>query len=127
MRTAKNKTKNNVVDKEVEEIMKLYNSVEADPTITAEDCEIEPYDVAEFLKDEEHYRTHIRISFEENGLKGLKKALGDVARARSMSELSKQTGISRQYLYKALSAQGNPSAEVIFKILEAFNLKVQIV
>lgn len=115
------------IDEEATEIIRLYNSIEEDdPTVSEEDYEFEPYDVAEFLKDEEYCRTHIKISFEENGLRGLKKALGDVARARSMTELSKQTGISRQYLYTALSEYGNPSVDTLFKVLEAFNLKLQI-
>lgn len=115
------------IDEEAAEIIRLYNSIEEDdPTVSEEDYEFEPYDVVEFLKDEEYCRTHIKISFEENGLRGLKKALGDVARARSMTELSKQTGISRQYLYTALSEYGNPTVDTLFKVLEAFNLKLQI-
>lgn len=44
--------------------------------IKEDDCKIAPYDVAELLKDEAHYRLHLQISYEENGLRGLQKALG---------------------------------------------------
>lgn len=96
-----------------------------EPTITAEDCEIQDFDGSEFLK-EEHYALHLQISFEEDGIRGLLRALGEVARAKSMTELSKQTGICRQHLYRALSEHGNPSVETLIKILEAFNLKLRV-
>lgn len=94
--------------------------------ITLEDCEITPYDTAELLKDEEHYRLHLQIAFEENGLKGLQKALGDVARAKSMSEIAEKTGLGRQNLYKALSEDGNPSADTLLRVIQAlgFNLRI---
>ena len=94
--------------------------------ITKEDCEITPYDVAELLKDEAHYRLHLQISYEENGLKGLQKALGDVARAKKMTDVAEKTGLTRQNLYKALSADGNPSADTLFRVIKAlgFNLKI---
>lgn len=95
--------------------------------ITAEDCELSPYDVAELLKDEAHYRLHLQISFEENGLKGLQKALGDVARAKSMTDIAEKTGLGRQNLYKALSADGNPSADTLFRVIKALGFDLRIV
>ena len=95
--------------------------------IAKEDCEITPYDVAELLKDEAHYRLHLQISYEENGLRGLQKALGDVVRAKKMTEVAAQPGLTRQNLYKALSADGNPSADTLFRVIKALGFRLEIV
>lgn len=95
--------------------------------ITKEDCKITPYDVAELLKDEAHCRLHLQISYEENGLKGLQKALGDVARAKRMTDVAEKSGLTRQNLYKALSADGNPSADTLFRVIKALGFRLEIV
>jgi probable addiction module antidote protein len=51
-------------------------------------------------------------------------ALGDICRARGMAQLAKDTGISREGLYKALSADGNPSLATILKVVNALGLKL---
>lgn len=95
--------------------------------IAEEDCKITPYDVAELLKDEAHYRLHLQISYEENGLRGLQKALGDVVRAKKMTDVAEKTGLTRQNLYKALSADGNPSADTLFRVIKALGFRLEIV
>ena len=50
-------------------------------------------------------------------------ALGDIARARGMAQLAKDTGISREGLYKALSSDGNPSLATVLKVVRALGLK----
>jgi probable addiction module antidote protein len=62
------------------------------------------YDVADYLESEE--------------------ALGDIARARGMAQLAKDTGISREGLYKALSPDGNPSLTTVLKVVKALGLKL---
>ena len=52
------------------------------------------------------------------------KALGTVARARSMTQLAKETGMGRESLYKALSGQGNPSFATILKVINALGLEL---
>lgn len=51
-------------------------------------------------------------------------ALGNVARARGMVQLAKETGLTREGLYKALSADGNPSLGTVLKVLKALGLKL---
>lgn len=94
--------------------------------ISAEECIITPYDVAEFLHNDEYYLVHLQVALEENGLKGLQKALGDVARARSMNDIAEKTGLSRQNLYKALSEEGNPSADTLLRVIKALGFKLNI-
>lgn len=56
----------------------------------------------------------------------LASALGDVARARGMSELSRQTGLARESLYQALSETGNPTYSTMRKVLDAFGVQFNI-
>jgi probable addiction module antidote protein len=51
-------------------------------------------------------------------------ALGNIARAHGMVQLAKETGLTREGLYKALSAEGNPSLGTVLKVLKAFGLKL---
>ncbi len=53
-------------------------------------------------------------------------ALGDIARARGMMQLARETGLSREGLYKALSPEGNPSFATIAKVIEALGLKLHV-
>ena len=53
-------------------------------------------------------------------------ALGDIARAKGMTQLSKETGITRDGLYKALSPTGNPSFDTVQKVVKAFGLKLDV-
>ena len=54
-------------------------------------------------------------------------ALGDIARAKGMTQLTKDTGLGRESLYKALSGEGNPSFGTILKVMHALGLKLQAV
>lgn len=56
----------------------------------------------------------------------LAAALGDIARARNMSQLAKQVGMSREGLYKALSGEGNPAFSTISKVANALGLRLAI-
>lgn len=53
-------------------------------------------------------------------------ALGDVARARGMTELAEKTGLARESLYQALSENGNPTYSTIRKVLDAFGVRISI-
>ncbi len=53
-------------------------------------------------------------------------ALGDIARARGMMQLARETGLTREGLYKALSPEGNPSFATVMKVCKALGLKLQL-
>jgi probable addiction module antidote protein len=55
------------------------------------------------------------------------KALGTIARARGMSRIAKKAGLSRESLYKALSAEGNPEFGTIIRVMQALGLKFSII
>ena len=55
---------------------------------------------------------------------GIVRALGDIARAKGMTQVAKDTGLSRESLYRALSADGNPSFATVLKVARALGLKL---
>jgi probable addiction module antidote protein len=84
------------------------------------------YDVVDYLKSEEDIAGYLDACMEEAGDDAayIAAALGDIARARGMAQLAKDTGISREGLYKALSPDGNPSLATVLKVLKALGLKL---
>lgn len=84
------------------------------------------YDVADYLKSEEDMAAYLDACMEEAGDDAayIAAALGDIARARGMAQIAKDTGISREGLYKALSPDGNPSFATVLKVVKALGLKL---
>lgn len=86
------------------------------------------WDVLDHLKTEEDMTLYLEACFEEAGDDPafIAKALGDIAKARSMTQLAKDTGLGRESLYKALSGEGNPSFGTILKVIKALGLKLHV-
>ena len=85
-----------------------------------------PYDTADYLKTEEEMALYLDACFEEAGDDPafIAAALGDIARARGMTQLAKDTGLGRESLYKALSGEGNPSFATILKVTAALGIQL---
>ena len=83
-----------------------------------------PFDAAEYLKSEEDMANYLEaMMVESNGdPRMIAVALGDIARAKGMSQIAKDTGLARENLYKALSAEGNPEFSTIMKVMKALGL-----
>jgi probable addiction module antidote protein len=84
------------------------------------------YDTADYLKSEEDMLAYLDACMEEGGDDPafIAVALGNIARAHGMVQLAKETGLTREGLYKALSAEGNPSLGTVLKVLKALGLKL---
>lgn len=84
------------------------------------------FDVAEHLRTPEEMAAYLEASLEEaNGdATFIAKALGDIARAKGISQVAKDSGLSRESLYKALSGDRNPSFDTILKVISALGLKL---
>ncbi|MCP9809729.1 putative addiction module antidote protein [Cyanobium sp. HWJ4-Hawea] len=84
------------------------------------------YDVAKTLRTPEEMAAYLEACIEEaNGDTAfIAKALGDIARAKGMTEIARQTGLSRESLYKALSGERSPSFDTILKVIAALGLKL---
>lgn len=85
-----------------------------------------PYDVAEHLRTEEEMLLYIEAAFEEAGddASFIAKALGDVARARGMTKVARDTGLSRESLYKALSGERSPDFSTLLKVMRALGIRL---
>jgi probable addiction module antidote protein len=57
---------------------------------------------------------------------GIARALGDIARAKGMTQVAKEAGLSRESLYRALSADGNPSLATVLKVIKALGLQLHV-
>ena len=84
------------------------------------------YDVTHYLKSEEDMAAYLAACMDEAGDDAayIAAALGDIARARGMVRLARETGITREGLYKALAADGNPSFGTVLRVLKALGLKL---
>ncbi len=88
--------------------------------------EFSHYDAADYLETEDDIRLYLDACQEEGDPALIAAALGDIARARNMTQLAKEAGMTRAGLYKALSAEGNPSFSTVSKVAKALGLKVTI-
>ena len=86
------------------------------------------YDSADYLRSEEDIAAYLEAVMEEGGDDPayIAHALGVVARARNMTALAREVGMSRVGLNKALSGQGNPTLATVLKVAKALGLKISI-
>ena len=86
-----------------------------------------PYDVAEHLRTPEEMAAYLEASIEESDgdARFIAKALGDIARARGMSQVASDAGLSRESLYKALSGERNPTLDTVLRVVGALGLKLR--
>ncbi|MCC6489782.1 MAG: putative addiction module antidote protein [Candidatus Hydrogenedentes bacterium] len=84
------------------------------------------YDVAEHLRTPEEMAAYLEACLEDaNGDAAfIAKALGDIARAKGMSQVARDAGLSRESLYKALSGDRTPGFDTILKVIAALGLKL---
>ena len=84
------------------------------------------YDVAEHLRTPEEMAAYLEACLEESQGDGafVAKALGDIARAKGMTQIARDTGLSRESLYKALSGERMPSFDTILKVVQALGLEL---
>jgi probable addiction module antidote protein len=84
------------------------------------------YDVAEHLRTPEEMAAYLDAWLEEapDDVSGIARALGDIARAKGMSQVARDAGLSRESLYRALSQDGNPSFATILKVARALGVRL---
>ncbi len=82
------------------------------------------FDAAEYLGDAESQEVLIKDAFESGDPHYIAHALGIIARARGMTQLSRDTGVTREALYKALSKDGDPRLSTFTSVLSALGVKV---
>jgi probable addiction module antidote protein len=85
-----------------------------------------PYDVAAQLRTPEEMAAYLDawLSDFPDDAAGITRALGDIARAKGMTQVAKETGLSRESLYRALSADGNPSFATVLRVARALGVRL---
>jgi probable addiction module antidote protein len=85
-----------------------------------------PYEVAEHLRTPEEMAAYLDAWLKEapDDVSGIARALGDIARAKGMSQVAKEAGLSRESLYRALSEGGNPSFATVLKVARALGVRL---
>ncbi|WOS62175.1 addiction module antidote protein [Sinorhizobium fredii] len=84
------------------------------------------WDPSEHLDSEEMNFAYINAALEDGDPALFAAALGDVARARGMTQIARLAGVSRESLYRALSTEGHPEFATVIKVLKALNLKFTV-
>ncbi|WP_156550117.1 addiction module antidote protein [Gallibacterium salpingitidis] len=84
------------------------------------------FDMSEHLRTEEEIQLYLNEILKEGNVDLLLSALGDIAKARNMSQIAREVGVTREGLYKALSGRGNPTFATVFKVMQALNLNLEV-
>jgi probable addiction module antidote protein len=82
------------------------------------------WDASEHLETEEDMAAYLEAALAENDPALIAAALGDIARAKGMTQIAKQAGLGRESLYKALSPDGNPEFATVLKVVNALGLRL---
>lgn len=82
------------------------------------------WDLVEHLESEEDMAAHLEAALEDGDPAAISAALGDIARAKGMTQISREAGLSRESLYKALSPEGNPEFSTVLKVVRALGLRL---
>lgn len=83
-----------------------------------------PYDAADYLETEADITAYLEAALEDGDAAVIAHALGNITRARGMSQIARETGLGRESLYKALSADGNPEFATVMKVIKALGLRL---
>ena len=83
-----------------------------------------PWDAAEHLETQEDVLAYLEAALENGDPVLIAAVLGDIARAKGMSQIARETGLGRESLYKALSPDGNPEFATIIKVIHALGLRL---
>lgn len=87
---------------------------------------IKPFDAAAFLETDEDIQAFLTQTVSSGDTKHLLHCLGIAVRARGMSDVAKQAGVTRASLYKSLDEDASPKFETIVKVLEVFGCKLSV-
>jgi len=85
----------------------------------------QPWDPAEHLENKEDMAAYLEAALEEGDPALVAAALGDIARAKGMAQIARETGLGRASLYKALSPEGSPEFATVLKVVRALGLRLR--
>jgi probable addiction module antidote protein len=84
------------------------------------------YDSADYLNTQRDVAAYLEAALEDGDPKVITAALGNIARAKGMTQIAKETGLNRESLYSALSPEGNPTLATLLKVIHALGLQLAV-
>ncbi len=84
------------------------------------------FDASEYIDDDEGARIFLEDAMESSNAAVIAGAIGAVAKYKGMTAIARETGMSRESLYRALSGDGNPQLSTVLKVLEAMGMKLSV-
>lgn len=84
------------------------------------------HDAADYIETAEDARLHLEAAFEDGDPAVIAEMIGAIARSKGMSKVAEETGLSRESLYRALSAEGNPTLSTTLSVLRALGLRLTV-
>ena len=89
--------------------------------------DLETFDAAKYLDSKEVIAEYLTQILEDGDMDELLSAIGDIARAKGMTQIAKDTGLGRESLYKTFHAGAKPKFETVIKVLRTFGIRLQAV
>jgi probable addiction module antidote protein len=86
----------------------------------------ERYDASQYLNSDEVIAAYLDEALATGDAALVAKCLGNVARARGMTEIAAEAGLTRASLYKALSSEGNPEFATVLRVIQALKLRLSV-
>jgi len=83
------------------------------------------FDVANYLDSKEVIAEYLTQVLKDGDLDELLSAIGDVARAKGMTQIAKETGLGRESLYKSFASGSKPKFDTVVKVLDSLGIKLQ--
>ena len=83
------------------------------------------YDSAEYLKTEKDIAAYLDAALEDGDPGLIRSALNVIARARGMTQIARDSGVTRESLYRALAVNGNPEFTTVLKVVHALGLRLR--
>ena len=83
------------------------------------------FDISQYLDSKEMIAEYLTQVLQDGDMNELLEAIGNIAKAKGMSQIAKDTGLGRESLYKTFSADSKPRFETIMKVLDSFGVKLQ--
>lgn len=88
--------------------------------------ETSPWDPTEILSSDEAIEAYLEAAFEDGDPKLVAMALGNIAKAKGMTHIAREAGITREALYKALSEKGDPKLSTLLGVMKALGLRFTV-
>jgi probable addiction module antidote protein len=88
--------------------------------------EITQFDIAQYLDDKEVIAEYLSQILDDGDIDELLEALGNIAKAKGMSQIAKETGLGRESLYKTFHKGTKPKFDTIMKVMDSFGVKMKV-